>query len=97
MPQQWLQSKVCEDVGDTEGPEKVPKGCCWLCQGASCYSKHDQCGVLLHLSLPVSLASSLKSLVTLSFSVTAELERKIPHTLSVECFIVHDQEKTEPY
>jgi len=40
------------------------------------------------MSLPVSLASSLKSLVTLSFPLTAALEKKIPNRLSVECFIV---------
>ena len=69
------QGKVCEDVGDAGecSPEKVP---CRLRQ-ETCYSEHALCGVLLHLSLPVSLASSLKSLVTLSFSVTTELERKV--------------------
>ena len=70
------QGKVCEDVSDAGecSPEKVP---CRLCCQETCYSEHALSGVLLHLSLPVSLASSLKSLVTLSFSVTAELERKV--------------------
>ena len=53
--------------------EKVPKGAKVL-QVVVASVEFSVGG--LSTTLPVSLASSLKSLVTLSFSVTAELERE---------------------
>ena len=42
----------CKELGDAGvcGSEKAPKGPkgCWLCQGATCYSKHNLSGVLLY-------------------------------------------------